>query len=157
MNSTEMQSFRIGNYQFLDIPVAAGTYQQINIPDQAQLRDAPILALEVYTANDFPNSFLNSFNPLPTSAQVKACSLQLYTTQGDAQNSFANGIFNIPLIRLHNIVNSTDPYSRVFTEAVGWRVQWQKCSLQFSSMVTFASAVSFCFGIYYPNDTFGNI
>jgi hypothetical protein len=145
-----------GNYQFLDIPVAAGTYQQINIPDQAQLRGAPILAIEAYNVNDFPNSFANNFNALPTQAQFAKASLVLYNSQNDGK-SFANGVLNIPLVRMHNIRNAVpDPYIDYLVQFNGFIVQWQKSSIQFSSAVTFASAVSFCFGIWYPNNTFGN-
>lgn len=150
-----MSDFTAQNYQFLDIPVAAGTYQQINIPDQAQIRSAPILAIEAYNVNDFPNSFANNFNALPTQTQFAKASLVLYTSQ--TNGGFANGIMNIPLVRLHNIRNATpDPYIDILFQTSGFTVQWQKSSIQFSSAVTFATPVSFCFGIFYPNSTFGN-
>lgn len=145
----------LDNFEFIEVPVnTTGTaLQQLNFPDQPNLRYAPVLGITAYTVDTVPNSFLSG-NALPSIAQIQQGCLTLYTGQQDG--SFKEGIKRIPLVDLLNLNNVTagQPFNYFLKSMRGQTVQWEKSYISFATAQTFASVVSFCFGIYYPSVDF---
>ena len=150
----------LSNFEFIEIQINADTVtSSVNFPRQAQLSGMRISGIEVYTANDFPNSFINYGYALPTLAQVQAGALFLYNSQRTAPPDtpvsalpFKTGINKIPLVALHRIQNSEgDPFVRQLMAMDNPVIQWEKSGIFFSSAQTFSTNTSFVFGEYYSS------
>lgn len=92
------------------------------IPDQQDLREAHIVALEVYTENDITGS-PQTGTTIMTLADMKLCVLQLYV--GDVQLGQ-----DYPLLNLHRMQNaSNDPFNRDQALFNDMTITWDKCKL----------------------------
>lgn len=162
--------FKMDNFEFVELRVVAGfTGQSMDFLDQPQLRGMRILAIETYSVNDIPASFKTSGLAVASIAQIQAASLVLYNSQKYGEQpiqglsagnltvnnnaAFKYGINRIPLVAIHRVQNNSgDPFVRELPQLAGNILQWDKCSLFFSSPQTFDVDTAFVFGVYYPSN-----
>ena len=128
-------------FQSIEVPIPTGsTLTKYFFQDQAQLRNATIQALQVYTTNTISATPLTG-STMVAAADMKKSFLTLYS--GDLQV-----VWNIPLLAMNNISNGTDPYVFELPIMQGIVISWVK------SYVTLATApgttgVAYAFGAYY--------
>jgi len=128
-------------YELVEITVVAGSSgTRFNIPDQPKLRFTKLNAVESYNATDLTAS-PSGVTPV-SAANFKNSYLVLYTNGGEYLN-------RIPLIRLHQVTNSTDAYVRTLMQFMGQQVAWEKSYILTGSSITAASSFSFLLGVYY--------
>ena len=128
-------------FQSIEVPIPTGsTLTKYFFQVQAQLRNATIQALQVYTTNTITATPLTG-STMVAAADMKKSFLTLYS--GDLQV-----VWNIPLLAMNNISNGTDPYVFELPIMQGIVISWVK------SYVTLATApgttgVAYAFGAYY--------
>ena len=139
----------IQRFEAVEIQVPTGSVAtRFYFPDLPNLRNAEITAVEVYTSNNIGCSPLTGQTVVATADLIKSL-LTLY--QGDLQL-----VYNIPLIRL-NEINNTTTNNNVFQlpKVANMTVSWVKSFVQlFTTLGT--TNVVYCFGIFYKFASDGN-
>jgi hypothetical protein len=130
-----MQNIRL--FQSIEIPIVSGnTLTRLFFQDQAQLRNAAVNSIAVYTPASITATPVTGSTPA-TLADLKKATLTLYS--GDLQV-----IYNIPLLSMNNISNGTDPFVFELPVLDGIVISWVKSYIQFSTApATTNTAVSF--------------
>jgi hypothetical protein len=131
-------------YQPVEILIGQGsTIQRNYFTDQPNLRNAQIQGIQVYTSNDISASPLTG-NALSNDTSFKQTFLTLYS--GDNQL-----VYNIPLVSLHNIVNTTNSYIFELPQVNNSIISWTLSYIQTFSNYAQASGsqFAFAFGVYY--------
>lgn len=133
---------RIERFEMTEVSVPTGsTLTKFYWPDQPQLRNAKITAIQVYTAGSMTATPLTGSTPV-TTADLKKSSLVLY--DGDLQI-----VYNLPVLSLNNIVNSaTDPYTFELPAFNGMTISWVKSYVSLPTALA-TTGVAYTFGIYY--------
>jgi hypothetical protein len=138
---------KLTRFQAVEIPVAQNsTLVQYNFPDQQNLRNAEITAIEIYTSETLAKSPVTGSN-LISVADLQKTSLLLY--QGDVQLTYY-----LPVLALNRYQGGsafTAPFVRALFELDNVVISWTKSLVQLASApasVAGAPAV-FAFGIYY--------
>ena len=147
-----MSYLKTQRYQLIDVTLPAGfAGNTINIPDQPMLRHKRVQAIEIFLAQDFPLSPITG-NAVTTLTQAQAASITLYTADPIAENDTGEYVYRLPLLRLHNIVNSSaDPYQNIPYYLDDVALQWEKCSLTFQNLVAAIVPTSILIGVYYTS------
>lgn len=137
--------YNIRLFQSIEIPIVSGnTLTRLFFQDQAQLRNAAINAITLYTPGSISATPVTGSTPA-TLADLKKATLTLYS--GDLQV-----IYNIPLLSLNNISNGTDPWVFELPMLDGIVISWVKSYIQFSTApATTSTAVSFGVAYRLPN------
>ena len=136
----------IKRYEAVEINVPNGsTLTRYSFPDLPNLRNAQITNIEVYTAGSLSASPLTG-STLMTTQDLKKSFLTLY--QGDLQL-----VYSLPVIRLNEISNGTDPFVYELPIVANMIVSWVKSYVSLPTAPATTNAV-YAFGIYY---NFGEI
>jgi hypothetical protein len=137
--------YNIRLFQAIEIPIVSGnTLTRLFFQDQAQLRNAAVNAITLYTPGSITATPVTGSTPA-TLADLKKATLTLYS--GDLQV-----IYNIPLLSLNNISNGTDPWVFELPMLDGIVISWVKSYIQFSTApATTSTAVSFGVAYRLPN------
>jgi len=124
-------------FQAIEIPIPTGnTLTRIFFQDQAQLRNAAVNSISIYTPGSISATPVTGSTPA-TLVDLKKATLTLYS--GDLQV-----IYNIPLLSLNSIANGTDPYVFELPVLDGIVISWVKSYIQFSTApATTNTAVAF--------------
>jgi len=127
-------------YEAIEIPVpSATTLTRFYFPDQPNLRNAMIQAVQVYTYNTLSATPLSGSN-MVSAADMKKSFLTLYS--GDLQL-----IYNIPLLAFNNESNGTDPFVFETPAINNMVISWTKSYVSLPTAQT--GGVAYAFGIYY--------
>lgn len=134
--------FKAIKFEFVEIQIASGaTAQRYAFPDLPKLRYTALQALTAYTPNTLSNC--PSGNVIASIAVLKTAYLVLYSNE-------RQDLYRIPVLELNRIQNaSNDPFVRGLWEASNQKITWDKSYVELSATPTFATAVSFAFGVYY--------
>ena len=132
---------RIKRFQVIEVPVPSGsTLTFFSIPDQPQLRNAKIQAIQFYTPTAITKTPLSGATPT-TLADLKQSYLTLY--QGDLQI-----LYRMPLLSLNNISDLTSPFVFELPEMNDIDISWTKSYVNISTALA-TTNVAYSFGIYY--------
>jgi hypothetical protein len=129
--------------QAVEIPILAGTtLTKFMFPDQAQLRNAIINGIKVYTPGTYTVSPV-TFAPLPLLADYKQCFLVLYS--GDIELVLNKGV-----LELNNTSNGTDPFVFEVPSINNMVISWTKSYIVFGAAPnTDAGQLAMPFDVYY--------
>jgi hypothetical protein len=117
---------RVKRYQAVEISVPNGsTLTKFSFPDQPQLRNAKIQAIQVYTPTVITATPLSGSTPV-TLADLKKSTLTLY--QGDLQI-----ILNLPLLNFNGISDLTSPFVFELPEMNDIDISWTKSYVNIST------------------------
>lgn len=132
---------RVKRYQAVEISVPTGsTLTKFSFPDQPQLRNAKIQAIQVYTPTVVTATPLSGSTPV-TLADLKKSTLTLY--QGDLQI-----ILNLPLLNFNGISDLTSPFVFELPEMNDIDISWTKSYVNVSTALA-TTNVAYSFGIFY--------
>lgn len=134
-------------FEAVEIPIPSGsTNTRFYFPDQPQLRNALINAIQVYA----PGAIAATPNTLSTPAtnvEMRKATITLFS--GDIQL-----VFNMPLLSLNNVVafdsvfTRDNPYVFQLPDIQGLVISWTKSYITLSSAAA-TTNVAFSFGVYY--------
>jgi len=133
-------------FEAVEIPVNNTSGTRWAFPDQPQLRNAFVNAIQVYGPGAItatPNSLAT---PAPVS-EMKKATITLYS--GDIQL-----VLNMPLLSLNNVVGydttstQNNPYVFQLPDLQGLIISWTKSYITLSS-ASASSNIAFSFGVYY--------
>jgi len=132
---------RVKRYQAVEITVPTGsTLTKFSFPDQPQLRNAKIQAIQVYTPTVITATPLSGSTPV-TLADLKKSTLTLY--QGDLQI-----VLNLPLLNFNGISDLTSPHVWQLPEMNDIDISWTKSYVNVSTALA-TTNVAYSFGIFY--------
>jgi len=132
---------RVKRYQAVEISVPTGsTLTKFSFPDQPQLRNAKIQAIQVYTPTVVTATPLSGSTPV-TLADLKKSTLTLY--QGDLQI-----ILNLPLLNFNGISDLASPFVFELPEMNDIDISWTKSYVNVSTALA-TTNVAYSFGIFY--------
>jgi hypothetical protein len=132
---------RIKRFEAVEINVPSGsTLTRFYFPDLPQLRNAKIEAIQVYVAGAISATPLTGSTPV-TVADAKKSFLTLY--QGDLQL-----IYNIPLVSLIDINESTTPFVFQLPSMNDIDISWTKSFVSLPTALA-TTNVAYSFGVYY--------
>jgi hypothetical protein len=130
-------------FEAIEIPVPSGTtLTRFYFPDQPNLRNAKIQAIQVYTYNTLSATPLSGSN-MVSAADMKKSFLTLYS--GDLQL-----IYSAPLLSFNNESNGTDPFVYEVPKVDNMIISWTKCYVSLPTAPT--GGVAYAFGVYYTLD-----
>lgn len=133
-----MCDFSTPNYQTIEIPVAANQ-ATVNIPDQPQLQNRQIVAVELLSPD------VAAVSPLSFQAPVPVADLQ----NGMLELWSGSDIFirRTPLLLLNRVESSTTPFVRQIPQLRPTVISWTKSQIIFGTAPAAAGVVSL--GVYY--------
>jgi hypothetical protein len=135
--------YNIRLFQAIEIPIPSGnTLTRLFFQDQAQLRNAAVNAITLYTPGSITATPVTGSTPA-TLADLKKASLTLYS--GDLQL-----IYNAPLLTFNNIISSAtpNPYTNGLPDIDNMVISWTKSFISLSSAAGTTNVV-YAFGVYY--------
>ena len=149
-----MDSVKLYRSEPIDVTVTP-TATQFNFQDFPQLRNAPIMAMELFTADDMPYSPLSKNPILPTTGSGMAgsmltCYLSLYENVIQ-NNSWGLYIDQHPVISFHRMSNGTDPFTYSQQTMAGRIIQWQKSFINLLAPVGGETTYAVYFLVYYAD------
>ena len=134
-------------YEAVEIPVPNGsTNTRFYFPDQPQLRNALINAIQVYGPGSI-SATPNTLSTPATNVEMKKATITLFS--GDIQL-----VFNMPLLSLNNVVGydttstQNNPYVFQLPDIQGLVISWTKSFITLSSAAA-TTNVAFSFGVFY--------
>lgn len=145
----------IQRFEAIEITVpASSTLTRYYFPDLPNLRSAQVTSIELYTSDSLSSSPLTG-SALISDSDLKKSFLTLY--QGDLQL-----VYNIPLVRLNQIVAGSAQYVYDLPNVRNMVVSWVKSYVVMNSAPTSQSYQQvFAFGVYYnfgeQNMTYNNL
>jgi hypothetical protein len=139
------------SYYFENTTQTAAGVQKYTVGDISQLRDAPILGVEFYDANDVTVTYSGA-TPC-TTADLKKAYLVLYFAlpKGSGQGEYLT-IPAYQLVKVHdNVTSATNhPYADFIDQLAGQVIDWSKSYVWFGTAPSTASR-SIHFNIYYQD------
>jgi len=134
-------------YESVEIAVPTGsTGTRFYFPDLPNLRNANIIALQLYTPATLSVT-PNTGSTMVTLADLKKSSINLFS--GDAQL-----VYNAPLLTFNPISNGTDPFIYELpiiqgnTIGSGMVISWVKSYVNLPTALS-TTNVAYAFGVYY--------
>lgn len=149
--------FKLKKSQYVElyVPSTATNQQQFNFPDQPQLRNAVLMGISVYSADDVTKT--PTGKTVVSTAILKKSFITLFIQNADAPVQSGNQsvsmgeyVNRIPLVEFHTIQQGTNPFTRTLYDFGGLRIDWAK------SYITTADAIgtgdiSFLITVLYHN------
>lgn len=119
-------------------------------PVQNFLRTKKVVSIEVYSANDYPNSPITPVNVLPDSTQFKTAFLTLYGDNPETQDAPAVWMDTIPFPSMHRVNNGIDPFVFEQYTMIARKIVWEKSYIQLTeALANTDAATSFCLLVGY--------
>ena len=135
-----MSATKLYKQRCIDI-VMNTTTGSVNFPEQMDLQNAFITALEVYTFNTIAVS-PQLFQTVMSVADMQKCFVNLW--REDRQVSY-----RIPLLTFNRMQNaSTDPFARDQFQLDFCKISWTKCTIDIAGTLSSATTV-IPFSVYY--------
>ena len=141
-------AFKTQKYELVDVPVqSTNNGTRFQFPDLPKLRYTSLLAMELYTFNDFSASIVTG-NQLDVYSNITQYSPFLTLYANERQD-----VYRVPLVNLHRIQNTAgEPFIRQLFEFSGQKIVWDKsfieCVVSPQSIIGNLTR-SFLFGVYY--------
>ena len=128
-----MSRVKLFKQRSIDVAINVTT-GSVNFPMQDDLLNAFIVAIDVFTTNDIGTVSPATQQTVMSVADMKLCNVNLW--REDKQVTF-----NLPLLNLHSMTNTSDPYIRDQYELDFVKISWTKCTINIAGTLSSAATV----------------
>ena len=129
-----MSRLKLWKQRTVEITIGQTNQGSIQFPQQDDLTNAFIVGLDLFTTNDIGSVSPVSGGTMMSVADMKLCTVTLY--RGEAQITAS-----LPLINLHSMANTSDPYIKDQFTLDYVKVSWTKCTINIVSTLSTANTI----------------